>query len=644
MVQNVNPTHDSKAPNDDARDALLVPVRHDQPRPGTFTLPASGVDTTALIAGQLPWLRHHRVTGLPHREAYRLTLETTRIIIESQTDAGAFYALQTLRELHEIHGPSIPCRCIEDHPDFERRGVYFDCSRGKVPTVQTLCELIMQLARWKINELQLYIENVFAFPSHPLIGQGYDPFTADDLRTVQRHAAAHHIRLVPSLSSFGHMERVLCLPPYQSLAELPGHLGFTGGTTLNPGDPGSIRLMQELYSDFLPLFDADDFNACGDEPWELGKGRSKAAAESLGIGRLYINFMLKLRDAAQHHGKRLNMWGEVITAHPELTASMPRDIVMLNWDYDHDLESPDSRMMLSHRFIDAGLDLICCPGTNSWNRYCPAISDAMTNIRLFADEARRVGSLGLLNTDWGDTGHRNLQALSMPALCYGAAHAWNGRSVRDHTFLDRFTQRCFGDADGSLADAMRTLDNLLPQKEQRNLYHTLVEPLTPRDGYFDIIDPHSPVRMHWWDKPTRIEELDATLYEQVRDAALQVADALQEPQAGPTSLLFRELRFGARCMHVAAAHGVLAQRTRRGRPCSHSEASGIADGYEALSDELQTLWLARNRRSRLDDNLQLLRQVRNQYRRSARRPGFNPPRSAVERPRVAVTQPTQRVF
>ena len=35
--------------------------------------------------------------------------------------------------------------------------------------------------------------------------------------------------------------------------------------------------MAELYEEFVPLFEAADFNVCGDETWDLGKGRSKDA-------------------------------------------------------------------------------------------------------------------------------------------------------------------------------------------------------------------------------------------------------------------------------------------------------------------------------------------------------------------------------
>ncbi len=111
---------------------------------------------------------------------------------------------------------------------------------------------------------------------------------------MQGYAKMHFINFVPSLTSFGHFEKILMLPEYQHLGEMPGFRGHPGGSTLCPGDPGSIKLLEDMYDDFLPLFDAEDFNACGDEPWELGKGRSKARAKRIGLGRVYLDFLLKI--------------------------------------------------------------------------------------------------------------------------------------------------------------------------------------------------------------------------------------------------------------------------------------------------------------------------------------------------------------
>ena len=74
--------------------------------------------------------------------------------------------MATLRQLLREYGRRLPCLQIRDWPDFSRRGVMLDISRGRVPKLETLLELVEQLADFKINELQLYTEHTFAYRQH----------------------------------------------------------------------------------------------------------------------------------------------------------------------------------------------------------------------------------------------------------------------------------------------------------------------------------------------------------------------------------------------------------------------------------------------------------------------------------------------
>jgi hypothetical protein len=54
------------------------------------------------------------------------------------------------------------------------------------------------------------------------------------------------VRFVPSLTSLGHFEKILMIPRYASLGELPGFRDLPGGTTLCPSDRGALRLVAEM--------------------------------------------------------------------------------------------------------------------------------------------------------------------------------------------------------------------------------------------------------------------------------------------------------------------------------------------------------------------------------------------------------------
>jgi hypothetical protein len=467
-----------------------------------------------------------------------------------------------------------------------------------VPKLSTLLQLVERLAHWKVNELQLYVENVFTFRKHPAIGVGYSPFTPEEIIALQDHCRSHHVRLVGSLASFGHMERILELPQYQHLGEMAGFRGLAGGTTLCPLDEGSIALVADLYSEFVPLFDAVDFNVCCDETWELGKGRSQAEAQRVGLGRVYLGFLLKLRDLCGKYGKRMNAWADIVLEHPEMLGELPRDIVMLNWEY----VANGPRIARSGEIAEAHLPLVVCPGTSGWLSHGSRLANAVANVANFAAEGRRRGAEGLLNTDWGDDGHRNPLGASLHGFAHGAAHSWHGSAVDDATFTERFCRQYFCQGDERLASYVRLVGSThdmirSPSAYRVSLYRATVEPLAAPLG-----DP----------RPAEPEAKDS-IGQIPADGAWEVIERIGVALAGMPSpagqrdefekLALAELALAGRMDMLAARRAVAAAKVRTGQCPSAADLNALADETANVSEEFQSLWLARSKPSRLADNV-----------------------------------------
>ena len=103
-----------------------------------------------------------------HPEGYAITIDRQGVKIEFRETAGLRAAMATMRQLMRQYGRRLPCLKIRDWPDFARRGVMLDISRGRVPKLETLLKLAGRLADFKINELQLYTEHTFAYRKIPI--------------------------------------------------------------------------------------------------------------------------------------------------------------------------------------------------------------------------------------------------------------------------------------------------------------------------------------------------------------------------------------------------------------------------------------------------------------------------------------------
>ena len=604
---------------------LVVPPRKYDSLPGKFSwgIPAtlaSTRDADLLPLGQLA--DDLRRLGIPSRivrdavsecslrvlrdpavkgdEAYRLEVTPSAVTVRASADAGAYYGLQTVRELLHAQGRALACCRIQDSPDFARRAQYYDCSRGKVPTLESLKEVIELLAHWKVNEIQLYVENVFVYQRHPAIGKGFSPFTAEDLLELQAFAALHHMRFVPSLASFGHMETILALPEYRPLSELENPEGKPGGTTLCPVDPGSIRLMGELYDEFLPLFTATDFNACGDEPWELGKGRSKRACERYGTGEVYSGFIRKLHRLAEKHGKRLNLWADIVLQHPECLTKLPKDMAMLNWDY----YPQGYRIRRSHEITDAGYALVACPGSNSWQSHGTRMQIATDNVTIFAAEARRRNAEGILMTDWGDCGHRQPRGVSYRSFAHAAAQAWNGRAVDNAKFSRVFCRDLMQREVDGLAGALDLSGSLaMLDGSGYKLYHALVSPVSPKRADFSV--PRiSPV---WNNNYKAIEQADGPGCRTLLEKAEALAFPLPGYRDTPAAKTFLSGLALAKEMDVVAARRVLLGKAyRAGESVTKEEWASLGDAAKRMNVHFERLWNQENRPSRLADNMRRL--------------------------------------
>jgi len=114
-------------------------------------------------------------------QGYRLSIQPDQITVEASSPAGIFYGVATLSQVLKQSGQNLPCLEISDWPDFPARGYMLDISRDKVPTMETLLQLIDKLAAWKYNQLQLYTEHTFAYLNHPVVWSEATPMTGQDI-------------------------------------------------------------------------------------------------------------------------------------------------------------------------------------------------------------------------------------------------------------------------------------------------------------------------------------------------------------------------------------------------------------------------------------------------------------------------------
>lgn len=392
---------------------------------------------------------------------YTLTVAPQGVTLAAGDDEALCNGVQTLIQYTEAHGALLPALYVEDWPDLLNRGYYQDCSRGRVPKMSYLKRVADLLCRYKINQWQLYIEHTYLFQNLSEAWRDDTPLTADDILELDDYCAARHIELVPSLSTFGHMYKILSTKTCCDLCELPDSekipFSYTYAGwhhTLNASDPDVVEFVKKLIDEYRPLFRSNKFNICADETFDLGKGRSKALADELGEKTLYVRHVKALCEYLVSQGCTPMFWGDIMWRFPQSCAELPKETICLNWGY-----LPNQRENEIRDIAASGITQYACPGVCGWNRWVPLYRYAYSNIRLMCGHAHKYAAIGLLNTDWGDYAHVNDPRLTIPGILYGAAFGWDARPVEMEELNEAVSRIGYGDTSGKLMDAMTDMSD-----------------------------------------------------------------------------------------------------------------------------------------------------------------------------------------
>ncbi len=545
---------------------------------------------------------------LPGRgdEAHAVDVGPERVVAGGFSSLALHLAAQTLRQIARVEGIAWPALRVVDWPSLRYRGLMLDVSRGKVPTMETLKQIVEALSLHKGNVLQLYTEHTFQFPHHPRIGEGCGSLSGDDILELDAYARQRHVELMPNLQSFGHCAHILNIPEYEHLAEAPIRW------SLCPSDEGTYALLDDLYAGLLPNFTSRTLNIDCDETWDLGKGRTAAEAAVSGamadVGRLYLDHILRLHELAARYGCRIQLWGDILLHHPELVSELPDDVTLLDWHYEAADDYPSVR-----QFAASGRDFWVCPGTSSWNTLFPRIDNSNGNIRTLARLGAEHGASGLLNTDWGDHGHYQPIGQCWYGYAFGLEQAWTGGTTPDEVFDPRFGRLAFGAPGEGVVQTMRDLArlNALAGMARRNA----------SQGVYALLD-----------EPLVGESIDAlpaeTLHEVLRTCERAERALCGAMAASRDPLSLEEMAYSARLMAYAATKVLVSREVRAalegidgdGEAARHAlrgamrRLRALDADLVPLIDEFRTLWLRRAHHSEMGISLSHFAGVRGRYR------------------------------
>jgi len=426
-------------------------------------------------------------------EGYRLSVTPTRIVIRAFRPAGAFYAVQTLRQLLPpdnfrqalVAGLtwSVPVVEIEDIPRFPWRGAHLDVSRSFMPK-EFVKKYIDLLALHKLNRFHWHLTDdqgwrieikkyprltaIGAWRRNSLVGVQhnyadttqwvYDNvphggfYTQDDVREVVAYAQARFITVVPEIEMPGHAQAAIAAYPWlgntgQQL-EVLAHWGVDANI-LNPSD-SAIHFMQDVLTEVLALFPSHWVHTGGDEAvkvqWQASPV-AQARIRELGLhseNELQSWMTAQMSRWLEARGRALIGWDEILEGGTE---GLAPNAVVMSW----------RGMEGGIAAAQAGHDVVMTPTSNTYFDYYQSRNTAAEPLAIggflpletvYAFEpvpagfdsvqaAHILGTQGQIWTEY-QRNPKNVEYMVFPRLVALAEVAWTSRDQRN--FAD-FTAR-----------------------------------------------------------------------------------------------------------------------------------------------------------------------------------------------------------
>lgn len=297
------------------------------------------------------------------QEAYELDISETKIEIKASTDQGAFYAVQSLRQLMPVglengsfkeNKINILAIKIIDNPRFKYRGMHLDVARHMFPVdfikqyIDALAMLKFNTFHWHLTDDQGWrieikkfpkLQSIAAYRNETLIGhysdnpQKFDGkkyggyYTQEEVKEVVAYAKERFVTIIPEIEMPGHSQAVIaaypelgCVSTGSTTTEEPVEVATRWGVfdqVLCPTEE-TFGFLEDVLDEVMLLFPSKYIHIGGDEApktkWEESDFCQQLIKEN-GLKdehELQSYFINRIETYLNSKGREIIGWDEIL--------------------------------------------------------------------------------------------------------------------------------------------------------------------------------------------------------------------------------------------------------------------------------------------------------------------------------------------
>lgn len=332
-------------------------------------------------------------------ESYTLNIEKKCIVVQSPSNTGIFYGIQTLRQLLPLAAEqgtlALPAQVsnmsITDQPQFAHRGLLLDCCRHfmtkefVLKTIDLMAQYKLNVFHWHLTEDQGWRIEIDQYPQLTTVGAwrieedgsrygGY--YTKQDIKDVVAYATQRQIMVIPEIEMPGHCLAAIAAYPQLSCTGEEVQVSHEWGVFKDiycAGNDSTFLFLQNVLTEICELFPAPYIHIGGDEApkyrWDnCSKCRKRMEENNFETtAQLQTYFIERVAAFLKTKNKSIIGWDEI------LEGGIPADAMIQSWrGMDGGIAAAKAHHFVvmsptSHCYLDYGLESINLEKVYSYN-------------------------------------------------------------------------------------------------------------------------------------------------------------------------------------------------------------------------------------------------------------------------------------
>lgn len=336
--------------------------------------------------------------------------------------------------------------------NFDDFGYMIDCSRGAVPTIESLKKLVDILSAFGYNYLMLYTEDTYEIEGEPYFGYMRGRYSKQEIQELDRYCISKNMELRACFQTLAHLSRLKRHDNFEPLFEI--------NDILTVKDERVYELIDKMFDSISKMFSCKKVHIGMDEAWALGRGKLLDKYGLLPRNKIMASHLKRVSALAKKYGFECDIWADMLwnsyhesTDKEHFKMQIPENITPIIWRYWlKDRQASEEEILTYKKFCDCK-KLGYAGGAQKWSGFIPSNRYSFFTFEEQITTCIKYDIKRYLVTAWGDCGADASMFSTVPSMFYASL-------VAHKLKLNAQTKRYFKEVVGMKFDDFMKVDLL----------------------------------------------------------------------------------------------------------------------------------------------------------------------------------------